>query len=156
MGIFSAIPIIISSIQDSPTVLFSVAAAAISKTLLPDADLVATIVVMTGIVTLLTGLFMFLLGFFRLGGLGRYLPYPLTGGFLAGTGWLLVQGSFGTMAGISPSLDAPPILMNRVSLWLPGLLFAIALFVGVRVSKHPLTLPIIIFGTIVLFLDGWH
>ena len=40
--------------------------------------------------TLLTGLVFWLLGHFRLGGLVRFLPYPVVGGFLAGTGWLFV------------------------------------------------------------------
>ena len=31
-------------------------------------------------------------------GLIRFIPYPVVGGFLAGTGWLLVQGAFGVVA----------------------------------------------------------
>ena len=50
--------------------------------------------------TVLTGVFFFVLGRFRLGGLVRYLPYPVIGGFLAGTGWLLVRGSVGVMADV--------------------------------------------------------
>ena len=36
-----------------------------------------------------------LLGVFRLGNLVRFVPFPVVGGFLAGTGWLLVKGGLG-------------------------------------------------------------
>jgi SulP family sulfate permease len=45
-------------------------------------------------VSLTTGLFLFLLGRLKLGNLIRYIPYPVIGGFLAGSGWLLVCGAF--------------------------------------------------------------
>ncbi len=47
----------------------------------------------TALVTSLAtfGISLWMLGFFRLGRLVRYVPYPVIGGFLAGTGWLLVD-----------------------------------------------------------------
>ena len=43
-------------------------------------------------VTLITGLFLYALGRLRLGNMVRYVPYPVIGGFLAGSGWLLMLG----------------------------------------------------------------
>src|SRR4030095_12432893 len=54
--------------------------------------LYATVIAAIVLTTLLTAATFLLLGQFRLGALVRYLPYPVLGGFLAGTGWLLVLG----------------------------------------------------------------
>ena len=40
--------------------------------------------------TLLAGAVMFLIGALRWGQLLRFVPYPVVGGFLAATGWLLI------------------------------------------------------------------
>ncbi len=74
------------------------------------------------------------MGIFRLGGLIRFIPYPVIGGFLAGTGWLLVRGSFGVMADASLTFAGLPHLFQADVLhrWLPGLLFAILLYLVVR------------------------
>lgn len=41
-----------------------------------------------------TGLVLYLAGAFKLGRLIRFLPYPVVGGFLAATGWLLLAGGW--------------------------------------------------------------
>ena len=50
--------------------------------------------------TLLTGITFLVLGTFRLGNLVRFVPYPVVGGFLAGTGWLLLKGGIGVASSI--------------------------------------------------------
>ena len=45
----------------------------------------------------------------RLGNLDRYMPYPVVGGFLAGTGLLLVRGGVGILTGTdAPLRNSPP------------------------------------------------
>jgi SulP family sulfate permease len=61
-----------------------------------------TVVAATMVVSLLTGVTFFALGTFRLGNLVRFVPYPVVGGFLAGTGWLLASGGVG-VALLDPS-----------------------------------------------------
>ncbi|MBC7482682.1 MAG: hypothetical protein H7337_12460, partial [Rhizobacter sp.] len=41
--------------------------------------------------------FLFALGHFRMGRLVRFMPYPVVGGTLAGTGWLMTAGAIGMM-----------------------------------------------------------
>ena len=98
------------------------------------------------VTALLTGVFFLLLGLLRLGGFVRYLPYPVVGGFLAGTGWLLVQGSFGVMAGSPLSLGNLSALLapDALLLWVPGVVFALILFFGLRWTNHFLAMPIIL------------
>jgi SulP family sulfate permease len=56
-----------------------------------DPDQIFLVVVAAVVlVTLITGLFLCGLGWLRLGNLIRYIPYPVIGGFLAGSGWFAV------------------------------------------------------------------
>lgn len=103
--------------------------------------------------TLLTALFLGLLGTFRLGTLIRFIPYPVVGGFLAGTGWLLVLGSLKTVTGIRvkwanlSEFIKPEMLFK----WVPAFFFGILLFYGMRRYKHYLTMPILLLGGICAF-----
>lgn len=102
----------------------------------------------------LTGLLLFGLGYFRLGGFIRFIPYPVIGGFLAGTGWLLVKGAIKVMVGQAPTLEFLPQLFSLAVLgkWLPGLLFALVLLAGMRRWRHVATLPTLL----ALGILGFH
>ena len=106
-------------------------------------------------VSLITGIFLFVLGRFRLGNMIRYIPYPVIGGFLAGSGWLLVRGSFRVMTGHPLSFGnlRPFFTRTRSPNGLPGAIFGGLLFFKGRAGgfRHPLTVPVMLFGAIVLF-----
>ena len=115
-----------------------------------------TVVAAVAIVTLATGLFFWILGRFRLGGMVRFLPYPVVGGFLAGTGWLFVIGAMGmmvdlpggsTLIGNLSLLFQPGVLMQ----WLPGFLLALLMLAATRRSDHFLILPVFLVGAVLLF-----
>lgn len=93
--------------------------------------------------TAATGLFLYLLGRFRLGHLARYIPYPVIGGFLAGTGWLITRSSFKVMTGIPLGFSELPALMHGESAvqWIAGAVWAGVLSLVLSRSRHVLTLP---------------
>jgi SulP family sulfate permease len=105
------------------------------------------------VVSVITGVFLFLLGRLRLGNLIRYIPYPVIGGFLAGSGWLLVRGAVRVMTGHALGFGTLPWLFHPDALtqWLPGVIFGVLLFVLLRRLRHPLTVPLMLFGAIGLF-----
>ena len=84
---------VVGSIQDAAAAVLAVvgAKAALYSS---GGPLVAfyTVVAATIVVTLATAVTFLVLGTFRIGNLARYVPYPVVGGFLAGTGWLLLKG----------------------------------------------------------------
>jgi SulP family sulfate permease len=102
------------------------------------------------VVSLVTGSFLFLLGRLKLGNLIRYIPYPVIGGFLAGSGWLLVCGALRVMTGHALSLVTLPLFFRWEALarWLPGVVFGSLLFLVFRRLRHPLTVPLLLFGAI--------
>jgi SulP family sulfate permease len=151
----SSLPGVTGILQDSPSVILAVIAAALAAAL-PAAsaqDRLATVLVAIAGTALLTGLFLLLLGLFKLGGLVRFLPYPVVGGFLAGTGWLLMRGSFGVMAGFPLSLANLPALLQfeQLILWLPGVALALILFFLLRRNKHFWVMPAILLVVTLLF-----
>lgn len=146
---------VIGSTQDTSSVMLAVIAAGVVSTL-SGSDLetqLMTVLVAIAIATLLTGVFFLVLGYFGLGGLVRYIPYPVIGGFLAGTGWLLVQGSFSVMSNYPLQLANILKLFqaNQVILWVPGVIFALILFFGVRRFTHVLVMPGILIGAVITF-----
>jgi len=58
----------------------------------PD-DLLAPVMIVLAIVTALTGLLLCGLGLARAGAAIRFVPYPVIGGFLGATGWLMIRWS---------------------------------------------------------------
>ncbi len=142
--------------QSAPAAILALIAASISLNLGADADpylAFVTVIAAIGLATVITGIFFLFLGILRLGALIRFVPYPVFGGFLAGTGWLLVQGALQVMAGVSPELSKIPVFMEQTILqkWLPGALFALLLLVAIRRSRHFLVMPAAILGGLLLF-----
>jgi SulP family sulfate permease len=151
----SSVPGVTGIAQDSSSLVLGVIAAALISALPAAAmeEKLTTVLVAIGVTALLTGVFFLALGFFGLGGLVRYIPYPVMGGFLAATGWLLARGSFGVMASFPLTFANIPALLqpDQMILWIPGVLFAFVLFFGLRWIKHTLAMPGILVGFIIAF-----
>jgi SulP family sulfate permease len=111
--------------------------------------------IMSGIVmvTLLTGLFLYALGRLRLGNLIRYIPYPVIGGFLAGSGWLLALGGLRVMTGHPIETTNVTTLLRTPELWrwTPGLLLGLTLFWLLKRVKHQLLIPALLAVAITVF-----
>lgn len=106
--------------------------------------------------TALTGLLLFGLGALRLGVWLRFVPYPVIGGFLAASGWLLLTGGVEVMTGVAPSLSVDSITSlfapDHVAQLVIGLVFAASVLVGRRQIDSFLVLPVAFFA-FVLVLD---
>jgi sulfate permease, SulP family len=112
-----------------------------------------TVVAATLVVTLLTGVAFLVLGTFRLGNLVRFVPYPVVGGFLAGTGWLLMKGGIGVAAGILVYLRSVGELTTSFFLvrWVPAFVFGVVLLMATRLVRRPLVIPVVLGLGLVLF-----
>ncbi|WP_374663268.1 SulP family inorganic anion transporter [Ramlibacter sp.] len=99
--------------------------------------------------TVLCGVLFLVLGTARLGSAVRFIPYPVIGGFLASTGWLIATG------GLRVVTDFPvpgvwmlwlstrvrdPLVMTTIAL---GLLYVVIL----RRWRHPAVMPGVLVGT---------
>jgi SulP family sulfate permease len=157
----SSFPGIVSFPQDTSAALLALVAAGIAGSMpagAPAEQTYATVVVSIVLTSLLTGVFFLLLGIFKLGRFIRFVPFPVIGGFLAGTGWLLFKGGLevmtGTMIGVSrfPAFFQPDALFK----WLPGLAFAGILLFTLRRLKHFTVLPAaVLVATGLFYLIAW-
>ena len=146
----SSDPAAVAVEQDAPGAMLSVIAVGVIAALSgATSRQFATVTMMIVTTTLMTGLVLLLLGVFKLGGLARFLPYPVIGGFLAGTGWLLVQGGIGMMASVS--FGSAWFQWGTLKLWISGLLLAIVIYASVQKIKKPYTIPALMLGASLLF-----
>jgi SulP family sulfate permease len=131
--------------QDTPAAILALVAAGIALRMQASAPeaVYATVVAAIALTSLLMGAIFILLGHFRASGFVRYIPYPVVGGFLAGTGWLLVKGAFGVMLNMPVTLANLPefLAVDRLIVWGPGLAFGLALLFVLRRYNHFLITP---------------
>lgn len=151
----SSYPAIVATIAEVTVPIFSLIARQIVAAM-PDASAehqLMTVIATLVLNSLVTGIVFLGLGWFRLGSFVRFIPYPVVGGFLAGIGALLLIAAFGSISGLSvqsfsiAAFFQPNILLQ----WLPGALFAAAMFVLPQRIKNVFVYPGIILGAVALF-----
>jgi sulfate permease, SulP family len=115
-----------------------------------------TAVVATLVITVVTGLVLLLLGRFRLGHLIRFVPYPVIGGLLAGTGWLLLRAGVGVTVGQRLNISTLGEFGKSFQLerWIPAVAFGALMLVATRVVKRPMVIPVVLGAGLVLFVVG--
>ena len=161
---------VVGSVQDAATAVLAGVAATMAARVLElerqaqasgvtgyeRPDILLTVIATTLVVTLLCGLVFYTLGRFRAGNLVRFVPYPVVGGFLAGTGWLLFKGGIFVASGVEVHFRTAELLVSPVTLkhWAPALAFGAILLVAVRLVKKPLVIPVVIGAGLVAFAVG--
>ncbi len=109
-----------------------------------------TIIVAIMVTTLVTRLFLLLLGRLKLGNLVRYIPYPVTGGFFAGIGYIFIQGGLAVASGQSATL-ASFTEAQFIQLVAPAVVLALCLIVGKMFRDNRLSMPGILLASILIF-----
>lgn len=136
--------------QDTPAVILAAATASIAAALTTTPDrLLPTVAALLFGTTIVTGALYLVLGGFRLGGFVRFLPFPVLGGFLAGTGWLLLTGGIGVASASDVSWDVFDV--DRVGRWIPAVLLGGLMLIVVRRTGRPALLAAMIAGGFALF-----
>ena len=156
-SIFTAsYPINISTPQDIPVAIIALIATTVMAKSGKDWSPESTfqfIFVTIALTSVMVGVFFFILGSFKLGKLVRFIPYPVVGGFLAGTGWLIIKFAFIMTADMELSLANASSLLSQSTLlqWCPGFIFGALMLIASRFISHYLLIPGIIALGISLF-----
>jgi SulP family sulfate permease len=146
----------ISFPQDAPAAVLSTIALTISAALGEQTSMdikFMTVAAAISLSALLTGAAFIIIGRLRLANMLRFIPFPVVGGFLAGTGWLLVVGGMAVMCGIPVSLETLSRLASSdmILKWLPGVAYCVALFVVTLRYSHFLIMPGSLVAGVALF-----
>jgi len=160
VGLTTSVPGMVAVPQDTPAAILALAVGGIAVTMKAAGPQAVFVTALAAIVvtSVLVGIIFLLLGRFQLSGFVRYIPYPVVGGFLAGTGWLLAKGGVGVMLNIPLTLANLPHLFSAeiLGLWLPGLLFGLTLLLVLRRYKHFLiTLSALVLVTALFYGYLW-
>ena len=109
-----------------------------------------TIIVAIMVTTMITGLFLLLLGRMKMGNLVRYIPYPVTGGFFAGIGYIFIQGGLTVASGQEFSLASirSPEFIQLIT---PAVVLALCLIIGKMFRDNRLSVPGILLLSIMIF-----
>jgi SulP family sulfate permease len=145
-ALLSSFPGLVAGLQDSAVAILALVSAAIVQSMPGVATQHQTFLTVAAAVvlsSLLTGAVLLLLGVFKQGNLIRFIPYPVVGGFLAGSGLLLVLGALSVMTDTPISLRSlsPLLQVELWARWLPGLILGVFLLIVVRRYNHFLIVP---------------
>jgi sulfate permease, SulP family len=155
ISLTTSLPGVVGLPQDTPAVIMGLVAAGISVSMRGEdpGAVYSTIVAAISLTSVLTAVFFLLLGWFRASGFVRYIPYPVVGGFLAGTGYLLCLGAFGVMADVPLTRANLPefFVADQLISWVPGVMFAVVLLMLLRRWSHFLITPGAIIAATALF-----
>lgn len=159
IALTSSFPAMIALPQDIPVAIVALVTSGIllqMQTATADAGF-ATVVAAIALTTIMTGLVFVLIGRFQLSSFARYIPYPVIGGFLAGSGMLLLQGAMGVMLNVNFTFANILELLNpNLALrWMPGVVFGVGVLMALRRWSHFLIMPAVVVGATVLFYLVW-
>jgi len=149
----SSLPFAVAGPDSSISVVLAALVATLVQRLVAGGgtDLLEPALIAMSLATALTGLLLCVLGFTHAGRAIRFVPYPVIGGFLGATGWLLITGAIRVVT------NEPPTLANigaftdfavavKIAL---GAIVAILLAVLLRRSKSPFVLPGVLLSAVV-------
>jgi SulP family sulfate permease len=143
--------------DSNPAAILAFTLAAVTSDILQGAGVAPAELVPTALMSLFLsasgcGLILFVMGRLGWGRYVRYIPHPVVGGFLAGSGYLLVAGAW-------KMLTAQPLSVFKLGVitevhplaWSSVLLVAIALLVLTRMVRHFMVIPLVLVGAMVVF-----
>jgi sulfate permease, SulP family len=106
-------------------------------------DLLEPTLIVMSLATAFTGLVLCILGFTHAGRAIRFVPFPVIGGFLGATGWLMILGAMQVVTDQRPMLsNVSAFLDTAIAAKLAAaLIVAVALHLLLGRSKSPFLLP---------------
>lgn len=117
-----------AGVQDASAAIIGLSAVSVAGVVLGASGL-DTILAMVAVTSLATGLVFLAMGYLGWGEIARFVPFPVIGGLLAGTGYLILSGALGILGVEGVEAAASPDALGLV--W-PALAMAVLFFVAAR------------------------
>ncbi len=143
----SSLPFAIAGPDSSISVVLAAMVATVVQRLVHGgADPLVPTLIALALTTVLTGLLLCVLGFTHAGRAIRFVPFPVIGGFLGATGWLMITGA------VQVVTDQRPVIIN-LGTFIDGATMAklaaaavvgVVLHLALRRSKGPFVMPAVL------------
>ena len=156
VAMMSTYPGTVAQVQDGPAVILGVMGSTIAAAMPGEASVqlvLLAVLASANVAALAAGVVFYFLGAYRLGALVRFIPFPVIGGFLAGSGLLILLGAGRVLTGVDIAHASVAVLLEpmRVARWLPGLAFGLLMLWMLRRFSHVLLVPGMLFGGVLLY-----
>lgn len=156
LSFFSSSNASIAATQDVFALIAALVAMSLVKTFQKNGiqiDPLPTIICALAIMALLLGLSMYFIGLMKLGKLVRFIPFPVIGGFLAGTGWLIFVSTLGGLTGTYSVLETGQKILvgEHYFVWFIPLMFGLTILISVNQIKQALIFPAMLILGLVIF-----
>jgi len=175
MALRSSLPFALASPDASTTAIMAALVSTLVSRLVAESagdQLLAPTLIMLSLASGLTGLMLCGLGVSRAGRAVRFIPYPVIGGFLGASGWLITAGAIQVMTGYQFRLAGIRNFLNILTLAqvAAGISVTVVLLVCRTRFKGPLAQPVqllacaaVLYAGLMLFgvsigqaqADGW-
>lgn len=150
-GLFGSVPGMVAFPQSAMTPVFAGLVSSIMLEMDGQSQPAITATVMAAVLlaSLAVGAAYLIIGHRKLGEIIRFMPYPVSGGFLAGLGWVLLKSGMEIGAGkFTLETFLNPALLTA---WLPSFSFGLLLFLLQQKSSLTWLNPLVIIGAIAAF-----
>jgi len=141
----SSVPFAIAGPDSNISVVLAALVASVAQRLIANGstDLLEPALIAMSLATAFTGLLLCVLGFTHAGRAIRFVPYPVIGGFLGATGWLMITGAIQVVANQRPTLTNIGAFVDAAiaAKLAAGVAVAITLHLMLRRSKSLFILP---------------
>ncbi len=142
----SGFPYAIGGPDNNATAIYALMAGTLAPTALTlaPADRFPFLMTVFAAASFIVGLALLVIGWRRLARIARFVPFPVVGGFMAATGWLVVVGAVRVATEVPLSWGTLPDLARADTLAKLGATGALVIALGVvsRVFRSPLASPI--------------
>src|SRR5271168_3437744 len=102
IAVGSSLPFAISGPESSTAAMMGILVSSMAERIVaadPSASVLAPVLITLALATVLTGIVLCCFGMTRMGRAIRYVPYPVVGGFLGATGFLILLGAIRVITG---------------------------------------------------------
>ncbi|WP_445491447.1 SLC26A/SulP transporter family protein [Rhodopseudomonas sp. RCAM05734] len=155
VAIGSSFPFAVAGPDSSTAAVTAILAATLAEHMIaghPEAIPPGPVLMTLSGAAIVTGIVLYGFGVSRLGRAIRYVPYPVIGGFLGATAWLITVGGVQVVSGRKLQIDTLDALVNTTTCYqlLAACALALTIYLTWHRSRRPLALPsILVAGVIV-------
>jgi len=154
IGLRSSLPLAIAGPDSSTSAVMAAFVATFVAQMVAEGateHLLERAIIVMALSTAATGAVLLALGDTHAGRAIRFVPFPVIGGFLGATGWLIVMGATQVTTGQAVAASTVAALFDSLTgeKLLAGVLLAIALFLGQRRLRSPFPLPALLLAGLI-------